>query len=336
MGSRSKVPVAFVVFNRADTTQKVFASIRKYAPKKLFVIADGPRPSRRGEAAACARVRAVTEEIDWDCEVLRNYRDENLGCRRSVSEGLDWVFEHTESAIILEDDCLPDPTFFPFCEELLDRYRNDHRVGMIGGVNFQFGRNSIVESYYFSRHCHIWGWATWRRAWSLFDAGMTRWAELRGTDWLRSRVGSGTAAWYWKTVFDDCASRKRGSLSSWAVPWTYSCWKEELSAILPSLNLVSNIGFGEQSTHTVKRNRFANMTTESMCFPLRHATTFRIFEAADEHTERTHLYGQDALQRLIWTFRLPIPLRCMRGARQLMRRFAVFVSALVKPESRWT
>jgi len=194
----------------------------------------------------------------------------------------------------------------------------------------------MSESYYFSRHCHIWGWATWRRAWRLFDVEMNDWPKLRRTDWLRRHLGNGTAAWYWKAVFDDCASRKPDSLSSWAVPWTYSCWKEGMLAILPSTNLVSNIGFGKQSTHTVRHNRFADMTVESMHFPLRHPAIINTSEAADQFTERTHFYGQDALQRFIWTLRFPFPLCRMRYVQRLMRRLAIFPSVLVKPCVRWT
>ena len=314
-----KAPVVFIVFNRPDTTARVFDAIRDYAPEKLFVIADGPRESRPNEMVACLRTRAVTEQIDWNCDVSRLYRNKNFGCRHNVSEGLDWAFDQTETAIILEDDCLPNPTLFCFCEELLDRYRDNSSVGMIGGVNFQFGRNPIPESYYFSRHCHIWGWATWRRAWRLFDAEMTGWKELRGTDWLRRQVGSSTAAWYWRAIFDDCASSEPGSLNSWAVPWTYSCWKEGMSAILPSRNLVSNIGFGVDSTHTWKANQFANMKAYSMRFPMLHPKQQSLHRAADNYTERIHYYGQNRLQWIIWTLRLPLSLRWMRKVHRAIR-----------------
>lgn len=153
-------PVAFIIFNRPDTTEKVFAEIAKAKPPKLLVIGDGPRVSRQGEAEKVAAARSIIQCVDWDCEVQTNFSDVNLGCKRRVSSGIDWVFEQVEEAIILEDDCLPDPTFFRFCEELLARYRHDQRIGMISGDNFQFGSRRNDDSYYFSKYVHIWGWAT--------------------------------------------------------------------------------------------------------------------------------------------------------------------------------
>lgn len=329
-----KTPVVIVAFNRPEVTRRVFARIRSFAPEKLFVIADGPRKERPREEEACHLARAETERVDWDCEIHRRYSEENLGCRHSVSKGLDWVFEQTEQAIVLEDDCVPDPSFFRFCGELLERYRDNERVGLIGGVNFQFGRNRVAESYYFSRHCHIWGWATWRRAWRHFDGEMTEWPKLRETDWLRRKVGGGTATNYWKAVFDDCAAREPGSLNSWAVPWTFSCWKEGMLAVLPSRNLVTNIGFGEGSTHTLRPNRFANMPIGPMSFPLVHPTSVRPFDAADQYTERIHYYGQNYIQRLIWSARLPISLRRMRGIQQWVRKFIELPSALAETRRR--
>lgn len=316
----TSTPVVLMIFNRPEQTAAVFKAIRLARPTRLFVIADGPRSDRAGESALCEATRKTTESVDWDCEIVRLYRKENLGCRACVMGGLDWVFQQVEEAIILEDDCVPDPSFFHFCGELLGRYREDSRVGLIGGVNFQFGRNSVPESYYFSRHCHIWGWATWRRAWRHFDGEMTGWPKLREADWLRRKVGSGRATCYWRAVFDDCHGSQPGSLNSWAVPWTFSCWKEGLLAILPSRNLVSNIGFGEGSTHTLRPNRFANMPVRPMPFPLEHPTSIRPFVEADRYTERIHYYGQDFIQWIVWSSRLPISLRRMRAIQQRIRQ----------------
>ncbi|MEW6491011.1 MAG: glycosyltransferase family 2 protein, partial [Cyanobacteriota bacterium] len=163
-----KTPVVFIIFNRPDTTQKVFEAIRQAHPPLLFVIADGPRPNKPGEDQKCAATRAIIDQVDWDCEVLTNYSEINLGCERRVSSGLNWVFDTVEEAIILEDDCLPHPTFFSFCEELLDYYRNDQRVMVITGQNVQFGRKRTDYTYYFSRYNHCWGWASWRRAWRSY------------------------------------------------------------------------------------------------------------------------------------------------------------------------
>lgn len=155
-----KTPVAFLIFNRPDTTRRVFAEIAKARPPKLLVVADGPRADHPDDVEKCAAVRAIIDGIDWDCKVLTNYSDINLGCKRRVSSGLDWVFDTVEEAIILEDDCLPHPAFFRFCEEMLNKYRDDKRIAMISGDNFQFGRKRTEYSYYFSRYPHIWGWAS--------------------------------------------------------------------------------------------------------------------------------------------------------------------------------
>nr|MBA3765731.1 glycosyltransferase family 2 protein [Acidobacteriota bacterium] len=173
------VPVALIIFNRADTTARVLAEIAKARPSKLLVIADGPRADHPDDAEKCLAARAAIDRVNWDCEVLTNYSEVNLGCGARPSSGLDWVFENVAEAIILEDDCLPHPTFFPFCAELLERHRDDERVMMISGDNFQFGRKRTQYSYYFSRYTHTWGWATWRRAWRYFDREIKLWPALR-------------------------------------------------------------------------------------------------------------------------------------------------------------
>ena len=174
-----ETPVAFLVFNRPHTTDKVFSEIAAANPRKLLIVADGPRPDQPGEAERCVAVRAIVDRVDWDCEVLTNYSDINLGCKARISSGLDWVFDTVEEAIVLEDDCLPHPSFFRFCEELLVKYRDDERIAQIGGVNFQSGRRRTNYSYYFSRYAHIWGWATWRRAWRHYDVALKAWPLIR-------------------------------------------------------------------------------------------------------------------------------------------------------------
>ncbi len=177
-------PVAFLIFNRPELTRKVFATIAQAKPSKLLVVADGPRADVPDDREKCSEARAIIGRIDWDCEVLTNYSSANMGCRARISTGLEWVFTNVEEAIILEDDCIPHPTFFRFCKELLTRYRDDQRVMMISGDNFQMGRNRTPYSYYFSRFFHCWGWATWRRAWRHYDIDMELWPSLRDGSWL--------------------------------------------------------------------------------------------------------------------------------------------------------
>ena len=164
-------PVAFIIFNRPDTTALVFAEIAKARPPKLLVVGDGPRAHKAGEAERVTATRAIIEQIDWPCEVLTHFSETNLGCKKRVSSGINWVFEQVEEAIILEDDCLPDPSFFRFCQDMLARYRSDERILMISGTNLS--HELIYEDdYYFSRYPHIWGWASWRRVWRYYDVEM--------------------------------------------------------------------------------------------------------------------------------------------------------------------
>jgi hypothetical protein len=195
-------PVALIIFNRPELTARVFAQIAKAKPPKLFVIADGPRPNHPEDAGKCAAAAAVLAQIDWDCEVLENYSDVNLGLARRTITGITWVFEQVEEAIILEDDCVPHPTFFRFCEELLDKYREDERVMEIAGINFEFGQKSTTSSYFFCYHNVNWGWATWRRAWRHFDFTLRLWPMLRNTSWISDIIRDTRAAEYWTQMFD--------------------------------------------------------------------------------------------------------------------------------------
>jgi hypothetical protein len=278
-------PIVLLIFNRPDMTEKVFRQVAQARPSKLLVVADGPRPERDGEAEKCAATRAIIERVDWDCEVLKNYSDENLGCRHRISSGLDWVFETVEQAIILEDDCIPHPTFYRFCEELLDKYRDDTRVMVISGDNFQYGRQRTSDSYYFSRYVHIWGWATWRRAWKHYDVNMRLWPTIRDNGWLHDMLSDSRAIHYWSKIFQ---STYAGQTNSWAYAWMFACWVQSGLTILPNVNLVSNIGFDTQSTHTQSsRVPYANMPTEPMTFPLQHPPYVIQNRQADSYTQNT-------------------------------------------------
>ena len=260
-------PVAFIIFNRPDTTARVFAEIAKAKPPKLLVVADGARPSREGEAEQVAQTRAIIEGVDWPCEVLTNFSDTNLGCKKRVSSGIDWIFEQVEEAIILEDDCLPESTFFRFCEEMLARYRHDERISMISGNNFLFGQVDIPESYYFSRYMHIWGWASWRRAWKDYDVNMTDWSHLRSSGMLEHTIQNRSERQYWLNAFDGV---KVGKIDTWDYQWGLSCWVQSRIAVMPAVNLISNIGFGPGATHTKGASIFSAMSTQEIDFPLHH------------------------------------------------------------------
>jgi hypothetical protein len=279
-------PVAFIIFKRPDTTKRVFEAIRQAKPPKLLVIADGPRVDRSGEAEKCAAVRAIIDRVDWDCEVLKNYSEINLGCGKRVYSGLDWVFDNVEDAIILEDDCLPHPTFFRFCEELLERYRYDSRIGSISGLNVQFGRRRTEYSYYFSRYNHIWGWATWRRAWHYYDYDMKLWPEINARGFLSDILGDPQAVKYWTKLFQYTYDGRINT--NWDFQWTFACWIQNALGVLPNVNLVSNIGFSAESTHTSEEgSKYANMPTEAIEFPLKHPPFMVRDLEADNFTQNT-------------------------------------------------
>ncbi len=278
-----KTPVAFIIFNRPDTTKQVFEAIREAKPPKLLVVADGSRLDRPGEEEKCAAARAIIDGVDWECEVLTNYSDVNLGCKLRVSSGLDWVFSEVEEAIILEDDCLPHSTFFPFCEELLDYYRNDQRIMAIGGCNFQFGSNRNDYSYYFSHYAHIWGWASWRRAWQNYDVDMKLWKEVRDCGLLESVSNDTKSLKYWHKIFQDTYN---GLIDTWDYQLAFALWSQNGLTILSNSNLVSNIGFREDATHTKGNSKVANMPTEAIDFPLKHPPFMMRNIQADEYTEK--------------------------------------------------
>ncbi|HBK98975.1 MAG TPA: hemolytic protein HlpA-like protein [Microcoleaceae bacterium UBA10368] len=283
-----KTPVAFLIFKRPDTTEKVFEAIREAKPPKLLVVADGPRAGSIGEAQKCAATRAIIDRVDWDCEVLTNYADANMGCKKRVSSGLDWVFNTVEEAIILEDDCWPQPTFFRFCEELLDKYRDDERIMVVAGNNFQYGRKRTSDSYYFSRYNHCWGWASWRRAWQHYDNDMRLWPIVRDGGWLNDFLSDSVSVKFWTQTFQDTYE---GKINSWAYNWTFTCWIHNGLTILPQVNLISNIGHVAEATHTQnKASKFANMPVEAVDFPLQHPPFMMRDEKADSFTQLNNFY----------------------------------------------
>lgn len=278
-------PVVLIIFNRLDNTKKVFEAIRQVKPSQLLIIADAPRPDRPNEEEKCASVRAVIEQVDWDCEVIKNYSPINLGTRKRISSGLDWVFNTVEKAIILEDDCLPNLTFFRFCEELLEQYKHDQRVMSICGQNIQFGRQRTEYSYYFSRYYHSWGWATWKRAWQYYDVQMKLWPQARDKGLLNDILRDSRAVKYWTNFFQDTYDEQ---IDTWDYQWTFACWVQNGLTILPNINLVSNIGFGVDAVHmTNVGSIYDSMLAEAMSFPLKHPPFIIPNVEADNFTQNT-------------------------------------------------
>ncbi|HEY7090476.1 MAG TPA: hypothetical protein VH518_20430 [Tepidisphaeraceae bacterium] len=262
-------PVVMLIFNRPEPTRAVFERIAAARPGKLLLIADGPRADRPGEAERCEQARrAVLDNIDWRCEVLCNISETNLGCRKRVSSGLDWAFTQVPEAIILEDDCLPDPTLFRFFDEMLERYRSDERVMMISGFNpLRDGWKAAAQQYHFSYCGSIWGWASWRRAWRFYDVSMKRWGEPGAANRVKEVFGdpqlyAGRIQSYEKAF--------RGEIDTWDFQWSFARAHESGLSVVPAKNLVSNIGFGADATHTKKAHAALEaVPTEAMAFPIR-------------------------------------------------------------------
>jgi hypothetical protein len=256
-------PVAFIIFNRPDLTRIVFQSIRRAQPKTLLVVADGPRND--SERVKCNSARSIIDSVDWDCEVIKNYSEVNLGCRDRVSSGIDWVFSQVEEAIILEDDCLPSDSFFGFCEMMLDCYRDDRRIMMISGNNFQVYRDRLPSShaysYYFSKYVHVWGWATWRRAWELYDVNMSSWPFFKEENLNNSLSADPVEILFWQDIFERVSV---GEIDTWDYQWVYACFHQNSMSIMPSVNLISNIGFRADATHTLSDSPWSNLPTEEL------------------------------------------------------------------------
>lgn len=296
----STTPVALFVFNRPDRTRQVFDEIAQYRPSRLFVVADGPRSTQ--EAIACNEVREIVEGVSWDCEVVTNYADGNLGCRDRIVSGLNWVFEHCDEAIILEDDCLPNQSFFHFCHELLEFYRMDERVMTISGDNFHVPGQISPYSYHFTVFPHCWGWATWRRAWKLYDLQMTYWPTVRDTRWLANIVGDEQVVRYWRRIMDEVYAGKMGT---WDYQWVFACWLQNALSIAPNKNLVSNIGFGSEATHTSDdTSPFAALATYDLLLPLVHPPFMARDTAKDDVTHQAVICKRalDRFPRLIYGY----------------------------------
>jgi hypothetical protein len=255
-----QTPILFLVFNRPEPTRQVFQAIREYQPSHLFVAADGPRPQASGEWRLCAETRAILKEVDWQCEVHTLFRDHNLGCGAAVSEAITWFFDQVEEGIILEDDCLPDSTFFSFCEEMLDRYRHHPEVGTVSGDNFLPRALHMDQPYGFSKYVQIWGWATWRRFWKNYDFKLTgEWAEWEKI--VRRANPVQNQANYWLQIFN---ALRGGLIDTWDYQVMFSSWRHEYVHIFPGRNLITNLGYGGDATHTNFQSPLAHMQRESL------------------------------------------------------------------------
>ncbi len=254
--NKLKTPILFLVFNRPDTTQKVFDRIREARPPKLYIGADGPRNDK--EAIICQQVRSITEQVDWDCEVITLFREKNLGCGPAVSQAITWFFDHEEMGIILEDDCLPDLSFFHFCETMLEYYKDDMRVWHIGGANFKDTITQDKNSYYFSMFSHIWGWAGWRNRWQKYRF------DIQSYHLDKSLPNYSNDIRIQKYFIKRQHQVASGKTNTWDYQYLFAMWENNGLAIVPNVNLVTNIGFGIGATNTGVSNDLNNIPLKSL------------------------------------------------------------------------
>jgi len=273
-----KNAVLFLMFNRPDIARRTFAEIAKAKPSRLYIACDGAREGKNGEAELVSQTRKIIDLIDWDCEVKTLFQKENLGCGKAVSKAISWFFENEEMGIILEDDCLPHQSFFKYCEELLEKYKNNDRIGIISGNNFQKGQKIGNFSYYFSDIASIWGWATWARSWNDFRLNVNELDENLVLSEIKKRFSEKKFNSYWIGTYE---LMKEFKIDSWANPFYFSQLAKKRVFINPNVNLISNIGFGDNATHTIYGNG-GNIPIQAMKFPLKHPREILTSHKADK------------------------------------------------------
>lgn len=296
-------PVALFVYNRPETTRQVFNKIRDVKPESLYIIADGPRSDVENAEEKCRETRSVTETVDWDCSVHRDYAEANLGLKERFVTGLDTIFSREERAIILEDDCVPNQDFYQFCDEMLEKYENDNRIWDVSGTNHLGTWKTNEQDYHFSYYGGIWGWATWRRAWQEYDPEMTLWGEPAIRQRVRDVVASESQYQYLRTIYERCHD---GRIETWDYQWGFARHINSGLSVIPSENLVSNIGFGENATNTTDESAtMADIPRGHIGFPIdfkNYIVVDRNYDA-EFHKRRTAWWERvPQLRRLVEEF----------------------------------
>jgi hypothetical protein len=290
--------IAIIVFNRPDVVRQLFTRLAILRPKTLFVIGDGPRPHKPGDAELVRAVRAQVGEISWQCDVTTDYAAENLGCRRRVVSGLDWVFGQVEEAVILEDDCLPTSSFMTYAGELLQRFRHDSRIGSVCGSLSVPTLPPIDGDYFFSRYNLFTGWATWRRAWHLYDDTMSAVEDGRVHDILAATFEQARARWYWEYIL---RRTHAGTINSWGYRWMLSCWQNSMLGVFPRCTIVENVGFGGDATNTRRQAWYFHQAIGSLSLPLKHPQGVVRRADIDQMVENAR-YSKDVAGRLRWAW----------------------------------
>jgi hypothetical protein len=271
-------PVLFLIFNRPETTQRVFNEIRRQQPKHLFIAADGPRDNQPNDAALCHQTRAIATNVDWDCEVKTLFRDQNLGCGAAPASAITWFFNQVDEGIILEDDCIPNTSFFTFCETLLEKYRNIPSVMMICGTSYQPQKRDAA-SYYFSSYPHAWGWATWKRAWANYNFSLSGESEETRAAVVKQSFALQRERQLWVRNFRLIIN----GLDAWDYQWMYWIWKNKGVCVVPWQNMISNIGFGSHATHTFDNASSQAAMKQHNIMQIIHPVHIAINKQADQY-----------------------------------------------------
>jgi len=266
-----ETPVLIIVFNRPEPTKKVLAQLAKVKPKHVFIAADGHRPNVPGEQEICEQTRALKSIIDWDCHVSTLYRDDNLGCKKAVSGAIDWFFENVDAGIILEDDCVPSESFFKYCAEMLEMYKNDDRIMHVAGTNLHLGKQFTPNSYFFSQLTPVWGWATWKRAWKKYDRNLDSFPEALKNKDIFNLYNNNDAQVH---LFNNLEKVYRNEIDTWDYQWEYTVRINNGLSVYPENNLIENIGFGiDAGVHTNYVDyRISQNKANEIKFPLSHPT----------------------------------------------------------------
>lgn len=324
-------PVALIIFNRPKKAARVFDQIALAKPRKLFVIADGPRPDRPEDVDLCKATRSVIDRVDWDCKVYKNYSDVNLGSGKRPATGITWVFENVENAIILEDDCEPHPTFFPYCEELLEKYRDDERVMHISGRSVFPDRKTTAYSYYFTRSMSGWGWATWARAWKYHDFYLDSWPELRDTLWLLDTLGDHRADRFFRGLFDRLYTITKKGYGGWDHQWNFAVWAQNGLGIRPYANLVYYMGVEEGAGKFWFRREQVDFPSSAIEFPLRHPPFMVRDREADQYTFDSMFSD---LRKSVWYQNVGYPIH-LKIYRRLSEYFPLTIRNRLRRFDEW-
>ena len=287
--SQTKTPILLIGFNRPDTMQKVFDEVRKARPFKLYYAVDGARSDKDGEEEKVNLVQAIIQQVDWPCEVHTLFRTSNRGCGYGPAEAITWAFEQEESLIVLEDDCVPNQSFFRFCDEMIDMYVNDTRVNIVSGRSHHRGFKAFAnQDYIFTHYAHTWGWATWKRVWREFDIKMSDFPSFIREGGALNVFSSKEEGIYYNKLFgkiynqidDECTH-------SWDSQWVYTRMKMGGLGIVPAYNLIRNIG--EVGTHSTGHQPCFDLEAEEMPFSIRHPKFVTFNREYEEFHFKTHI-----------------------------------------------